>query len=109
MSDWQQLQNKSALITFGERGASAASLLLFREFGEYLITTARKKLRKIPETMFATASRGRRFSSFWKDSVLVAALSLLGASATAITITHMNTAAESSGLMGSICRSKSTP
>lgn len=109
MSDWQQLQNKRAHITFGERGASAASFVLFREFGENFITTAHKQLRKIPETMFATASRGRRFSFFWKGSVLVAALSLLGATATAITITHMNTAAESSGLMGSICRSKSTP
>lgn len=55
MSDFLQLKDKRALITSGTRGAGAATVALFREFGAHVLTTARSRPDTMPEDMFVAA------------------------------------------------------
>lgn len=55
MSNFLQLQGKRTLITSGTRGAGAATVALFRELGAHVLTTARSRPAKIPESMFVAA------------------------------------------------------
>lgn len=52
MSAFIDLQGKSALITSGTRGAGAATVVLFRELGARVLTTARQRPTDLPESMF---------------------------------------------------------
>ena len=52
MSNFIDLQGKSALITSGTRGAGAATVALFRDLGARVLTTARHRPNDLPEAMF---------------------------------------------------------
>lgn len=49
------LAGKRALITSGTRGAGAATVELFREFGAQVLTSARHKPEGLPEELFVAA------------------------------------------------------
>jgi NAD(P)-dependent dehydrogenase (short-subunit alcohol dehydrogenase family) len=55
MTDFLTLEGKRALVTSGTRGAGAATVSLFREFGAQVLTTARTRPDAPPESMFVEA------------------------------------------------------
>lgn len=55
MSPFLSLEGKNALITSGTRGAGAATVALFREFGAQVLTCARSKPDDLPDGMFVAA------------------------------------------------------
>ncbi|MEW5420820.1 SDR family oxidoreductase [Amorphus sp. 3PC139-8] len=55
MSTFLTLEGKRALVTSGTRGAGAATVVLFRELGATVLTTARSRPTGVPETMFVAA------------------------------------------------------
>ncbi len=55
MADFLDLTGKRALITSGTRGAGAATVALFREFGARVLTSARSRPSDLPEDLFVAA------------------------------------------------------
>ena len=55
MSAFLNLQDKTALITSGTRGAGTATVSLFRALGARVVTTARTRPADMPEDMFVAA------------------------------------------------------
>lgn len=55
MSGFLQFEGKRALITWGARGAGAATVALFSELGARVLTTARSRPAEVPEAMFVAA------------------------------------------------------
>lgn len=55
MTDFLNLSGKRTLITAGTKGAGAATVSLFREFGARVLTTARARPENLPAELFAEA------------------------------------------------------
>lgn len=55
MTPFLSLAGKRALITSGTRGAGAATVELFRQFGAQVLTTARSKPAQHPDDLFVAA------------------------------------------------------
>jgi NAD(P)-dependent dehydrogenase (short-subunit alcohol dehydrogenase family) len=55
MRDFLELQGLRTLITSGTRGAGAATVELFREYGARVLTTARSRPEGLPEQLFVAA------------------------------------------------------
>lgn len=55
MSSFLDLRGKTALITSGTRGAGKATVVLFRDLGARVLTTARTRPADLPEELFVAA------------------------------------------------------